>query len=183
VAGVGISDAEYSPIKTKCPFYVVWQSMLVRCYSQRMLTRNPTYAGCSVTPEWHRFTTFRLWMGQQNWVGKQLDKDLRIPGNREYGPQTCLFVSHQINGLLSTQPKQRGDLPIGVTRCGDKYKTTLKKERKTYHIGVYPTISGAAAAYILAKANWIEELAGLETCPVTCLILYSAVDAYRKSIP
>lgn len=180
VEGVGITDVTYSPVATKCPYYSVWQSMLKRCYNQSFLIKNPTYAGCSVNTSWHSFNTFKEWMQGQDWKDKQLDKDIRVPGNKIYGPDTCLFVSHHINGLLCTQPNSRGDLPIGVVRHGLKFKAGLKKNRKTTHIGVYASQEAAAHAYRIAKADWVEECAVKEQCSVTRAALLSAALTYRN---
>lgn len=182
VEGVGITDVSYSPVATKCPYYRVWQAMLKRCYSARSLQINPTYLGCSVAPEWHRLSVFRSWMEQKDWQGKSLDKDLLVPGNKVYGPTTCLFVSQQINTLISPQKKLRGSLPIGVNRHGDKFKVTFKKLKITRHIGVFDSVEEAAAAYLSAKAEWIIHLANQEQCALTRNALIKAAQEYRKGL-
>jgi hypothetical protein len=181
VEGVGITDVDYSPVATNCPFYKTWQSMLKRCYNAGSLTKNPTYAGCSVDPYWHRFSIFRRWMAHQDWQGKQLDKDLLVPGNRVYGPVTCIFVTQEVNGLLAEQSKQRGLLPLGVTRHDDKFKVTLKKRRKTHHVGVFETVEEAATAYSDAKAEWIESVAARQSCPITQAALIRAATRLRNT--
>ena len=180
ILGVGINDADYSVIKTKCPYYVVWQAMLMRCYSPQMLIKNPSYVGCSVDSSWHLFSTFKSWMMLKDWQGKHLDKDLRVQGNKIYGPDTCLFVSKTINGLLNKG--KQSDLPIGVNRCGEKFKVTFKKERKTVHLGVFPSIEKAALAYQKAKADWIEYVASKETCLDTKDALLTAAYNYRMGL-
>lgn len=180
VAGVGVTDVDYSPVATKCPYYVTWQAMLMRCYSPRMLQKNPAYVGCSVDPSWHTFSVFKAWMKLQNWQGKQLDKDILVPGNKIYGPNTCLFVSKAINSLFNKG--KRGDLPIGVTRHNGKFKVTFKKQRKTVHHGVFETVELAAEAYRNAKADWIIEIASKETCVNTKAALTTVADRYRKGL-
>ena len=71
IAGVGINDADYKISttdangKTKlCPYYMVWSSMLRRCYSPASLIKDPTYKGCSVIEDWHTFSNFKSWMEQ-----------------------------------------------------------------------------------------------------------------------
>jgi hypothetical protein len=182
VEGIGINDATYK-VGTTCPFYRAWHSMLKRCYNPKMLAKNPTYAGCSVDPSWHLFSTFKEWMMNQDWVGKQLDKDLLVPGNKVYGPNTCLFVSHQVNGLLNTQPKLRGYLPIGVIKHGKKFKVNFKKNKKTVHIGVFDSIEEATHAYVLNKAAWIDQVASSEPCITTKRVLLNAALMLRKTLP
>ena len=180
VQGVGTNDANYPVGQGKCHFYTIWLAIINRCYSPTLLKRDPNYIGCSVTDEWHLFSNFKKWMIQQDWEGKVLDKDLKVLGNKVYGPDTCLFITQKINTLINKQPNQRGDLPIGVARHMDKYKVTMKMDRKTHHIGVFPSIETAAFAYKTAKANWIEHHAHGEKCPETKAALHRVADYYRK---
>lgn len=97
-----------------CPIYRTWNSMLRRCYSKKYQDNRPTYIGCTVTPEWHSFSVFRAWMLERDWAGKDLDKDILFPGNKEYSPATCVFISRQLNSFLCDAGAVRGDHPIGV---------------------------------------------------------------------
>jgi len=125
VYGVGINDSDYNvylweliggvrKMVWRCPFYEKWKSMLRRCYSEEFHNNNPTYSGCSTSPEWHRFMTFRAWMENQEWEGKHLDKDLLVKGNKIYGPDTCVFLTDTINYFLKERGASRGSFPIGV---------------------------------------------------------------------
>lgn len=123
--GVGINDAAY-PITIRedfggklkivwaCQMYQVWTSMIKRCYSEKFQARRPSYAGCSVTTEWHKFSSFRAWMLEQPWVGNQLDKDLLKPGNKVYSPDTCVFVPAKLNIFIIDRSADRGEWPLGV---------------------------------------------------------------------
>lgn len=121
VHGVGINDAWYvthqeiDGVRSRCPFYVQWANMFVRCYCEKSIARSPTYKGCSVSDEWRVFSVFRKWMETQDWKGKQLDKDLLVSGNKVYSSSTCMFVSPAINCLLSSSEAIRGEFPQGVT--------------------------------------------------------------------
>ena len=180
VQGVGTNDADYPVASGKCHYYTIWLAIINRCYSPTLLKRNTTYVGCSVCAEWLLFSNFKKWMQTQDWHGKVLDKDLRIPGNKIYGPDTCLFITQKLNTLINKQETQRGELPLGVTKHGDIYKVTMKKNKKTHHIGVFNSIEAASFAYKKAKADWIEEHAGIEKCPITKAALFNAADHYRK---
>lgn len=120
VCGVGVNDANYvtkpriNGERVVCPFYVAWASMLKRCYSAKYQAKRPTYIGCSVVPKWLSFMAFRAWMVEQDWVGRQLDKDLLFPGNKVYSPDTCVFISHGLNTFTTDSTAARGDWPIGV---------------------------------------------------------------------
>lgn len=108
VFGVGINDADYNVIKYEringkqkrvwsCPFYIKWRAMLERCYSDLYHDRKPTYTECTVIPQWFTFSSFKTWMQTQHWEGKELDKDILFPGNKVYGPDTCVFVGKRLN--------------------------------------------------------------------------------------
>lgn len=50
----------------------------------------------------------------QPWEGRQLDKDLLMPGNKYYSPETCVFICQEVNKLLCDAGSIRGEWPIGV---------------------------------------------------------------------
>jgi hypothetical protein len=120
VYGFGVNDADYE-VQGKingsryiCQFYRVWNSMIQRCYDPKYQAKYPSYIGCSVAPEWLSFMTFRAWMIERDWQGRQLDKDLLIPGNKVYGPSTCVFASDGLNKFTTDCAAARGEWPIGV---------------------------------------------------------------------
>lgn len=98
--GVGfIGEGNY---KTKikgvvCKSSSVWRAMLSRCYSPDYQERNPTYKGCTVVEEWHNFQNFAKWFDDSYIEGYHLDKDIKVEGNKVYGPDTCMFVSSYVN--------------------------------------------------------------------------------------
>lgn len=126
VYGVGINDVGAPVYRSKvidgkrkrewaCPYYTAWANMLMRCYCKKFQSRRPTYYGCEVVREWHKFSSFKLWMEKQDWEGKALDKDILTPGNKVYCPRSCAFVSRNLNNFLTDSCSARGDLPIGVS--------------------------------------------------------------------
>ena len=78
------------------PSYVAWSNMMKRCYSGHY----KTYHDCSVCNDWHNFQNFADWY-YKNYPsdGKSysLDKDIKVNGNRIYGPEFCTFVSDKKN--------------------------------------------------------------------------------------
>ena len=166
VHGVGINDANYAVtpmvngvVVNRCPFYEIWKGLLLRCYSESYLLRYPSYVGTTVDKDWHLFSNFKEWMSAQDWKGKQLDKDILVPGNKVYSATTCIFVSRQINMLLSNA-KGKSDLPVGVTlRPSGRYTAAYSHEDKKITIGTYDTKTDAAIAYLTAKASLIERIA------------------------
>lgn len=123
--GVGVNDAAYevtaydlSGDKPKCiwvcPFYRVWANMIKRCYSENYQKTSKTYQGCTVSAEWLVFTDFRKWMDGQHWEGMELDKDILSPGNKVYGPDTCVFISGSLNKFTTDRRASRGEWPVGI---------------------------------------------------------------------
>ncbi len=84
VMGVGfIGEGEYQStlngVNTKA--YSTWRGMFDRSYGDHE-KNNKTYAGCSVCPDWHNFQNFAQWFEQNYIEGYQLDKDIKIEGNK-----------------------------------------------------------------------------------------------------
>lgn len=126
IFGVGINDADYLinqyavengkyNLVWRCPFYVTWKNMLKRCYSENALAKDPSYRGVTVCSEWLILSNFKAWMISQDWQGKALDKDLLIPGNKVYSPETCVFVDAKINTFTIDRARSRGNYLIGVS--------------------------------------------------------------------
>lgn len=148
VYGVGVNDADYvtrdveitkdsegngkRKIVWSCPYYGRWSSMLGRCYSKRLHKDRPSYSDCAVVPEWLSFMSFRAWMMEQEWEGKHLDKDLLVPHNKLYSPETCIFITQKVNGFITGQDRQPNELPIGVgiTKEG-KFRATARERSGT----------------------------------------------------
>lgn len=168
--GVGINDVpgsgkqlKQSPYKAH--YYTVWYSMLKRCYSPKEQSKllMQSYIGCTVDPRWHYLSNFKQWYDEQGDVtGKQLDKDIISPGNKVYGPDTCFFVSPQLNTFFVKQDRHRGKNPIGVRhdirplkkpfRCMIRDGTGKKK-----YVGYYSTPEEAYQAFIQAKKELLLE--------------------------
>lgn len=161
--GVGVNDADYQVApKTEhgtaiCPYYSAWHSMLTRCYSPKFLERYPTYQGCTVCPEWLTFSNFRRWMEGQNWKGRQLDKDILIPGNKEYAPDRCIFIDQALNKLLTLRGRARGKWPLGVTCQQGRFVAQLNNGRSSKYLGRFDTPEKAEACYLAAKSAYVNQ--------------------------
>ena len=82
--------------------YITWSDMLQRCYSEKEQARKPCYKGCSVHRDWHNFQVFAEWFDRNYIEGYQLDKDIKIEGNRVYSADACLFVSGKENVIKAS---------------------------------------------------------------------------------
>jgi len=153
VFGVGTNDADYvvGPRSDggTCPFYHRWKGMLQRCYSKNPKAHNFSYRECSVCDEWLTFSNFKTWMEKQDWKGKDLDKDIILPGNKIYSPENCCFVSVGLNSLFVIKVADRGNYPTGVIwdKRKGKFRADICAMKKTCHLGYFDTPSDASKAY------------------------------------
>ena len=100
IYGVGfIGGTQYTAnvngVKTRA--YSIWHSMLQRCYCPVRLELEPYYKGCTVAVDWHNFQTFCKWYEENYIEGYELDKDIKVEGNRIYSEEFCTFVTQAEN--------------------------------------------------------------------------------------
>lgn len=104
-------------------------------------------------------------MSKQDWIGKQLDKDILHRGNKIYSPEYCVFVDSNINNLFINSPSRKGNCPLGVTfeKSTCKYVSVISKNGQQRKIGRFICRSQAHAAWQTEKAKHIEQLAAEQT--------------------
>lgn len=108
----------------RCPIYRTWFHIVRRCYDSRVHLIRPTYTDCKMHESWHLFSVFSEWMKTQDWPGMHIDKDILLPGNKIYGPDTCVFITPNLNVFLTDRSRARGSLPLGVhLNDGGKYRS------------------------------------------------------------
>ncbi|HEY5561953.1 MAG TPA: hypothetical protein VIK72_09420 [Clostridiaceae bacterium] len=146
--------------------YYAWGAMMHRCYYDKYLQNKTTYKDVTVCKEWHNFQNFAKWHDENYYTINEdvmhLDKDILIRGNKIYSPETCVFVSQNINSLFLKSDKARGEYPIGVgyrkdmdnysARCG-----TNDGGRKD--LGYYNTPEKAFSVYKVFKEQTIKNVA------------------------
>jgi hypothetical protein len=172
--GVGINDADY-PVCPKdssgkqhcCKYYKTWEAMLRRCYYPANLQAQPTYQPATVCDDWLRFSNFRNWMADQEWEGKCIDKDLLDWQNKVYSPETCLFISLDVNNLLCLARNARGPYPLGVCyhKASKKFVAQIVMYGKKTHLGLFTNFMDAHERYKLEKLTYIAKLADAESNP------------------
>ena len=171
VQTIGVNDANYTvtnkvtigyingkqkqKLSWICPFYSRWKRMLERCYSSKHHERHPTYIGCTVCEEWLTFSNFKAWMETQDWEGKELDKDILVIGNKVYSPETCAFVTAEINSFVLESTTSRGKYSLGVhwdirrnkfvSQCRNPFT------KKTEFLGYFNTEQEAHKAWLERK--------------------------------
>ena len=168
---------------TKC--YVTWVHMMRRCYDPKYHEKKPTYKGCKVCEEWWNFQVFAEWYYSHFYeVGNEimtLDKDILHKGNKVYSPKTCVFTPQFINVLFTKRDNERGELPIGVTKNGNKFQARLSKNGKQILLGSYTSPNEAFLAYKKAKEEYIKEVAEEYKLQIPQK-LYDAMIAYEVEI-
>lgn len=94
--------------------YLVWQSMLRRCYDPITQNNQPTYMGVKVKEVWWNYSIFEKWYEKnlakyQNESSLELDSDLLPLAKgliKEYGPETCLLIPTSLNMQISRLERQ-----------------------------------------------------------------------------
>lgn len=136
--------------------------ILERGYCLKSKEKQPAYKDVYVCKEWHTFSNFRQWMEKQDWGDKQLDKDIIAPNNKVYSPETCVFVSGQINKLLTNSGARRGSYKQGVSFDKNKDKFLARCHNGTgtqKNLGYFTTEQQAYEAYVTYKHALILQVA------------------------
>lgn len=200
VYGIGINDADYTvevkvtisgkgerrrqTVGWACPFFQRWKHMMQRCYSEAYQRQYPSYVGCSVAVEWHSFMAFRRWMVTQDWLDKELDKDLLAGPSKIYSPTTCLFITSRLNSFLTENTAARGEWPIGVDldKRSGRFRARCRcvVTGKLTHLGCYRAADDAHTAWLDFKLHQARYLASKESDPRIARALIERYENYGK---
>ena len=166
--GVGTNDADYVTTPTvdgvslRDPAYRAWVNMLIRAYDPKFHDKHPTYSDVTVCKEWHSFSAFRAWWLDNYKEGFSLDKDLLVPGNREYGPDACVYVPQWLNNFTIDRGAGRGELPIGVclNKLAGKYQSNCSNPitGKSHTLGYFTTPEEAHETWLNFKLSIADRL-------------------------
>lgn len=166
VYGVGINDDDRFCVDENgkyYPAYSAWMHMLRRCYCEEYKTENPTYKDATVCDEWLSYKNFRFWFEDKSngyRDGYELEKDIKVHGNKLYSPETCILVPRFINTLFTKSDKTRGNTLIGAFKTKNrKYSSRITKNGKQVYLGVFDTEKEAFNAYKREKERFIKEVA------------------------
>jgi hypothetical protein len=175
--GIGKFNSDYV-------YYSVWHHMMQRCYDKITQLNQPTYIGCSVDPIWHNFQNFCEWCEDpiNGYIeGFDLEKDILLKGNKVYGPETCCLVPNEINILFIKKDLKRGNLPIGVSLSGKKFKTQLSINGIVKYLGTFNTIQEAFGCYKFNKEKLIKQKTDIHKHHITEKV-YQALYNYQVEI-
>lgn len=160
IYGKGVSEIGKYPRFKDTPEYVLWLSMLLRCYNTKRSLRNKTYDGCQVSEDFCNYQFFAEWCNKQVGYGVkgfQLDKDILQPGNKVYCAEVCVFIPRQINALFNSHSASRGTCVQGVTK-GKNSKGFLARiniNGNPTKLGVFKTEKQAELVYMQAKNKYV----------------------------
>lgn len=194
IYGVGVNDADYSvQVRVKggktlhCPFYTVWVGVLRRCYSERWKAKYPTYQDCTVSDDWLTFSNFKRWMESQDWQDKVLDKDILITDNKRYSPETCVFITSNVNKFCNENKAVRGEWPIGVSMYEHGFHARAKnvQTNKLEYLGTYSNAEEAHEVWLAFKLKQAHILASKQTDERVAKALIDRYENYenKASIP
>ncbi len=168
VHGFGLNDADYlveehfAGARKRCPYYVVWASMIGRVHGM-VSEKTPRfgYEETIVCEEWSKFSTFKKWMETKDWKNMELDKDLIYPGNKTYSPQTCTFITKQLNRAITKKKRNKSIYKQGVSCAGIKYQAEINMHSKRKRLGSFRTEDEAHLAYSKEKYKYLYDFMGI----------------------
>lgn len=184
VYGVGVNDLGYVVQKKSstqvdgkrqqkqewtCPFYRVWVNMMERCHNRKFKQKRPSYEDVVCCDDWLYASKFKVWMGEQDWGGRQLDKDIIVTGNKMYSPETCAFVSPITNSFVLDCKSSRGKWLLGVywNKAKRKFKAQCCNPftKKNEHLGYFDNETEAHEAWRKRKHGLAQLVAATESDP------------------
>lgn len=140
--------------------YRCWYDMLRRVYTDKS-SRSHRYLNVEVCDEWKCFANFEKWYDKNYVEGFLCDKDLRVPGSNTYSPESCEFVPLEVNSLLGSCNKRRGEYPVGVScsKNGRIFRSGASVNGSFKSLGCYKTPEEAFQAYKEAKEEYVKDVA------------------------
>lgn len=160
IYGVAINDSPFS-IGTivngkvvRHAAYAAWISVLQRCYGEPFRAKNKKYADVTIHEDWLRFSVFYEWWKPRYHSGWHLDKDLLIPGNKEYSPSSCVYIPGELNAFTLVRDSKRGEYPVGVSldKHSHKYMSRVNEPNGKYlFLGLFDDPMEAHEAWLLKK--------------------------------
>lgn len=159
--GIGyVGQGKYKP-KTNnkmSPAYTTWDGMIRRCYDPKS-SRYNSYKDVEICEEWHNFQNFAKWFEENKVDGWQIDKDLVGGDRRVYSPEVCRFIPPELNAIFKESSKSGTGLPRGVYPKDNKFQSSINKFGENIYLGLFNTVEEAHTTYIIAKTEYLKELA------------------------
>lgn len=145
--------------------YNTWIGLLHRCYSSKRQIKDVTYQDKVVNSVWHCFQNFAEWcqtatgFGNKGW---EIDKDLILIGNKEYGPETCAFVPKEINLITKSCGKDNlttGFIGVHWNDEESKFRAQMSRNGKQVILGRFNSKEAAFDCYKTNKESHVKDRA------------------------
>ncbi len=162
---VGVTDIATRSCGSVDKEYLLWTSLLKRCFDEKYLKWKPTYLGCSVSEDWLVYSNFKkdiVLIHGFGFDGWQLDKDILAIGNKIYSKETCCFVPREVNQFFSGGQSVLGkDIPKGVSyeKSRGLYEAYGSISGRKIFLGRYENVYDAKEAYVMFKKDRCLQLA------------------------
>lgn len=147
--------------------YGAWTNMTRRTTDPEYQAKFPCYKDTWACEGWKLFSNFLNWsLENGHRKGLCLDKDIVVLDNKRYSPDTCVFVSAEINNLLTYKQRKKSNLPIGVYY--QEFDGRGYKQKKPYQFkingekkvnGRYDAAEEAGLAYGREKSKYVRQVA------------------------
>lgn len=155
----GVGNCDRAGVsRSKC--YLIWRSMLWRCYNTKFHERHLAYQTATCCQEWHTFSNFEKWFqtNTEYQDGYVLDKD--ILGRDYYSPDTCCFIPKSLSARVSIHNNVNGQIASGVVQCRNgTYAVYGHFDNKRVHLGSYRSKDEAHQVFVKAKTQYFHRLA------------------------
>lgn len=160
ICGIAHNDGNIQECKDR--IFLIWHGMIKRTCDRSVKATQKCYESATVCEEWLNYSSFKQWVesddsGYQD--GFELDKDILGNGADLYSPLTCCFVHPRINKLLIWRKGRNNGLPLGVSRCKDRYSAYCSHLTKIHNLGTFDTPEEAFQAYKKDKEAYIKQVA------------------------
>lgn len=136
--------------------------MLTRCYSDKYI-KNQNYIDCYVCDEWKNYQNFAKWYSEHKYAlskddSLELDKDIKVIGNKIYSPDTCLLLPHRLNTIVLDRKNDRGNYALGVQKIksGAYIASCNGVNGEKIYLGRFESEEEASNSYNIAKKKIIE---------------------------
>lgn len=173
IYGYGINDSE-GPHTFICPetgkkirerHNLKWAIMQGRCLSERIKREKPAYRDAHYCPEWRWSSVFEPWSHEQERIlgmnirKLELDKDIFGTGDSLYSPETCVYVTKNMNNFFKGNKRnpENAHLPVGVYLHHKRRTPRYQVQLKGQHVGIFGSIEEAKIVSFRIRREYITE--------------------------
>jgi hypothetical protein len=130
-----------------------WVNMIARGYDEKTKLQSPVYRTTTVCKEWLNYQTFANWYTANYRPNWEIDKDLLIPGNKHYSPETCVFIPQELNKFLANaySSNRSGHTGVVWNKINKTWTARIMDNGINTNLGSFKDIKLASEAYSIAR--------------------------------